>query len=72
MHFLNKYAIIIKDLSLLYGRGAICHEESPSSTGQGCLITSGKGDFKDSATEINRHSNMVRMERRGKSSPILW
>lgn len=29
------------------------NEESPSSTGQGCRLTAGEGDFKDSATEIN-------------------
>lgn len=32
-------------------------EESPGSTGQGCLITSGEGDFKDSATENNRRAS---------------
>ena len=36
MIFLRKRAIIEKDLSLLYGRGAITsNEESPSSIGQG-------------------------------------
>ena len=29
------------------------NEESPSSTGQGCRLTAGEGDFKESATEIN-------------------
>lgn len=29
-------------------------EESPSSIGQGCRVTPGEGDFKDSATEIYR------------------
>lgn len=63
-------------MSLLYGRGVREHrEESPSSVGQGCLITSGEGDFKDSATEINRNDFfaqaevVVRVERRGKGSP---
>ena len=27
------------------------HEESPSSAGQECRITSGEGNFKESATE---------------------
>jgi len=30
------------------------HEESPSITGQGCRVTPGGGDSRDSATEINR------------------
>ncbi len=30
-------------------------EESPGSIGQGCQITSGEGDFRESATEIYRH-----------------
>jgi hypothetical protein len=29
-------------------------EESPSSTGQGCRVTPGGGDSKESATEKNR------------------
>ena len=29
------------------------NEESPSSAGQGCRLTAGEGDFKDSATEID-------------------
>jgi len=29
-------------------------EESPSSTEQGRQLTAGEGDFKESATEINR------------------
>lgn len=33
------------------------HEESPSSIEQGCQLTAGEGDFKESATEINRHVN---------------
>ena len=32
-------------------------EESPSSAGQGCLITSGEGDFRESATEIYRRAS---------------
>ena len=35
----------------VYGAG----EESPGFTGQGCWLTTSEGDFKDSATEINRH-----------------
>ena len=34
----------------------------------GRLITSGEGDFKESATEIDRRIS-ARVERRGKSSP---
>lgn len=30
------------------------HEESPGSIGQGCQITSGEGDFRESATETYR------------------
>ena len=50
------------------------HEESPSIAGQGCRITSGEGDFRDSATERYRESAKApaRMERRGKSSPAAW
>lgn len=33
---------------------AVASEESPSSIGQGCRITSGEGDFRESATENNR------------------
>jgi hypothetical protein len=29
-------------------------EESPSITGQRCRLITGEGDFKESATEINR------------------
>ena len=29
-------------------------EESPGSIGQRCRVTPGEGDFKESATEINR------------------
>ena len=36
MLFFNKSVIMIKDLSLLYGRGACkSYEESPSCIGQG-------------------------------------
>lgn len=34
------------------------YEESPGSKGQGCRITPGEGDFKDSATEIYRHAEV--------------
>lgn len=30
------------------------NEESPSFIGQECQLTAGEGDFKESATEINR------------------
>ena len=32
----------------------VSDEESPGFTGQGCRITSGGGDSKESATEMNR------------------
>ena len=48
---------------------AFGHEESPGTTGQGCRLTAGGGDSRESATERNRRLRAVRMERRGKSSP---
>ena len=33
---------------------ALRGEESPGSTEQGCRLTAGEGDFKDSATENKR------------------
>ena len=33
--------------------GDLSHEESPGFTGQGCRVTPGGGNSKDSATEIN-------------------
>ena len=33
--------------------GRISHEESPGFIGQGCRVTPGGGDSKDSATEID-------------------
>ena len=33
--------------------GNFIHEESPGFTGQGCRVTPGGGDSKDSATEID-------------------
>ena len=59
------------------------HEESPGFTGQGCRVTPGGGDSKDSATETNclhgaffceprlLRPVQVTVERRGKSSPAL-
>lgn len=35
---------------------AFNYEESPSIAGQGCRLTTGGGDFKESATEIDRLS----------------
>ena len=53
--------------------GSFAGEESPSSIGQWCQITSGGGDSKDSATESYRPLfQRVRVERRGKSSPAAW
>ena len=48
------------------------YEESPGSTGQGCQLTAGGGNSKESATEINRQFKLVRMERQGKSLPVAW
>ena len=51
------------------------NEESPSSTGQGCRVTPGGGDSRDSATEIDNckaYALLVQVERRGKSSPAAW
>ena len=36
----------------------------------GCRVTPGGGDSKESATENYRHDLVVRMKRRGKSSPV--
>ena len=33
---------------------AFGHEESPGTAGQGCRLTAGGGDSRESATEINR------------------
>lgn len=33
----------------------LLHEESPSTIGQGCRLTAGDGNIKESATEKNRH-----------------
>ena len=47
----------------------------------GCQLTTGGGNSKESATEINRHNFVVRMsfmlvrvrmERQGKSLPAIW
>ena len=47
-------------------------EESPGTIGLGCLLTAGGGDSKASATERYRQSNLVRVERCGKSAPAAW
>ena len=54
-------------VKLLYG-----NEESPSTAGQGCQLTAGGGDSKASATERYRQSDLVRVERCGKSAPAAW
>ena len=38
----------------------------------GCRITSGGGDSKASATEINRQVRLVRVERQLKRLPPCW
>ena len=48
------------------------NEESPGSIGQGCRVTPGEGNFKESATEKKTAEQSVRMKRRGKSSPAVW
>ena len=45
-------------------------EESPGSVKTQCQLTTGEGDFRDSAREINRLIK-ARVKRRGKSSPVL-
>ncbi len=35
----------------------LLHEESPGSTGQGCRITSGVGNYRESATETYRRDS---------------
>jgi hypothetical protein len=48
-------------------------EESPGSTGIGCRVTPGEGDFRESATE-NKPPQLaaVRVKRWGKSPPQAW
>ena len=48
------------------------HEESPSTTEQECRLTACEGDFKESATEIYRSGNAVRVEMQGKSLHTCW
>ena len=50
----------------------VTHEESPSTTEQECRLTACEGDFKESATEIYRSDNAVRVEMQGKSLHTLW
>ncbi len=47
-------------------------EESPSTTRQECRVTPCEGDFKDSATEINRKGNLARVEMRCKRPQPFW
>ena len=42
-------------------------EESPGSIGQWCRVTPGKGDFKESATEIYRHIGFTEYGKGGKA-----
>lgn len=65
----NKYSERTEQLRADSRKGP--SEESPSSTGQGCRITSGEGDFRESAAEIYRRY-AVRVKRRGKSPPAFW
>ena len=36
------------------------YEESPGSAGQGCRITSGVGNYRESATETHRRNGLCR------------
>ena len=38
------------------GQRETVHEESPGFAGTGCRRNPGEGDFKESATENNRHN----------------
>ena len=51
---------------------AQAYEESPSTTEQECRLTACEGDFKESATEIYRKGNFVRVEMQGKSLHTFW
>ena len=46
-------------------------EESPGSVKTICQLTAGEGNFRASATEINRLIK-VRVKRCGKSTPGFW
>ena len=48
------------------------YEESPSATEQERRLTACEGDFKESATEIYRNGNVVRVEMQGKSLQTFW
>lgn len=48
-------------------------EESPGSTEQGCRLTAGEGDLKDSATENKCHAfGAAIVEMCGKSAQGIW
>ncbi len=47
-------------------------EESPGSTEKQWWVTPTEGDFRESATENNRQIYLVRVKRRGKSTPHEW
>ena len=55
--------------------GRAIGEESPDSTRQRCRVTPGRGNPRDSATEMIppcSFRDRVRVKRRGKSSPRSW
>ena len=54
------------------GNSDVFREESPGFTEQGCRLTTGGGNSKESATENYRRMITVRVKRRGKSSPAIW
>ena len=58
-------------LSRLYGCGGEISRGKSELHTAGCRLTDGEGDFKESATENYRQRKLVRMKRRGKSSPLL-
>ena len=57
--------------SRLYGCGGEISRGKSELHTAGCRLTDGEGDFKESATENYRQFMLVRMKRRGKSSPLL-
>jgi len=61
--------LIVKAMSKSDGRGRnYAREESPGSIEQGCRLTAGESDFKDSATENECLIFQVIVEMCGKSA----
>jgi len=51
---------------------SVIDDESPSIKRTGCWLTASGGDSRESATEINRQTCLVRMERWCKRPPLDW